>query len=261
MFPQKQLRTNTKDLFFELIKIDFKLRYNNSVLGFVWVLLKPFLLFLILYTVFTFIFLNEKNYGLNLLLGILLFSYFSEGTTRSVTALTDKAHILLKVDFPRTLTVFVPVANALINFLFGMLIFIIFWLVSSRTPLGFALFSLARFLPIVALLTLMIVAFAFFLSLLFVRFRDLHTIWELLMNLLFYATPIMYPITIFPENIQRFLLFNPLAIVITEGRRILVEGVAPHLTPFLIVFMVSAVFTFYGYIFFQKNVKKMLEYL
>ena len=92
---------NHLDLFYELVRTDFVMRYHNSVLGFIWVLLKPFLLFLIIVTVFSFLFKNQDpHYQLNLLLGLLLYNYFSESTLRGITCLSERSSVILKVTFP-----------------------------------------------------------------------------------------------------------------------------------------------------------------
>src|SRR3989344_5703318 len=109
---------NRWDLFYELVRTDFVMRYHNSVLGFIWVLLRPFLLYLIIVTVFSFLFKShDPNYQLNLLLGLLLYNYFAESTLRGVTSLYDRSSVILKINFPRIVAVYTSVANSFISFL------------------------------------------------------------------------------------------------------------------------------------------------
>ena len=111
------------DLLIEMVKTDFKLRYHGSVLGFIWVLLKPFLLFLILYIIFRYLFARGDIYfSLRLLLGLIIFSYFSEGTVHGLGALLSKANVILKVNFPRQIVVVASIINSLITLLISFII-------------------------------------------------------------------------------------------------------------------------------------------
>ena len=129
---KSKFRGNTGDLFYELIRTDFILRYHNSLLGFIWVLLKPFLIFVILVTVFSLVFkIQDRLYPLNLLLGILIYSYFAEATLRGITSLTEKSTIIIKVNFPKVIVIFTSVVNSFISFFFGFLVFLVFWFLAK----------------------------------------------------------------------------------------------------------------------------------
>ncbi|MEI7740986.1 MAG: ABC transporter permease [bacterium] len=244
------------DLLIELVKTDFKLRYNHTMLGFVWVVLKPLLIFSTIYLVFSFVFKNEPNFGLNLLLGIFIFGFFSEGISRGLSALSDKSHMILKISFSRQLLVLVPIINALINFLICFLIFLVFWFISP-VKVGFA----ALAFPIIILeLAVLMVGISFFTSLITVRFRDLSSIVEVFMNMLFYATPIMYPVTVFPQSIVAVLLKNPLAVAIEESRNVLVRGGNFRLAPIVYLGFI-AVFVFWlGLRYFKKHSSGVAEH-
>ncbi len=247
-----------KDLLMELVKTDFKMRYQNSALGFVWVLLKPFLLFGVLYLVFSFAFKNQDpHYCLNLLLGLILFHYFSEGTSRGLGALLDKANIILKINFPRHIAVLASVINSAINLLFSLIIFVIFWFF---TPTHVTLVGILGFFGFVFILTLIILGFSFFASILYARFRDLGPIWEVLLSVAFYATPILYPISMIPQKFYYLVFANPLAVIIHNSRSLLITGAPVNFQQTLFVTLFALIFFGLGWLFFNRQIKKVAEY-
>ncbi len=251
------LSRHHRDLLFELVRTDFKLRYNNSALGFVWVLLKPLLLFTILYGVFSFVFQREAHYGLSLLLRILLFSYFSEGTSRGLCSLVDRAPMILKVRFPRNIIVLVPILNAFINFSIGMLVFFLLSVFATLSLKG----SSIVFVYCVLLLTMVITGFALAASILYAKFRDTQSIWEVLLSLLFYSVPIIYPITILPLQVQRIVSVNPLAVLIEESTIVLINGGVADLWKMVYATVWSVVILGFGYWYFKRNSPKIAEFL
>ncbi len=250
-------KSNTWDLFYELIRTDFTMRYHNSVLGFIWVLLKPFLLFLIIFTVFSWLFKSQDPYyNLNLLLGLLLFSYFSEATLKGVTSLHDKASIILKVNFPKIITLITSIVNSFISFLSGFLVFIIFWLFIQPPA---SLINLPYFLLQVLILSGLILGLSFFLSIIYIKLKDILSIWEVFLRLIFYAAPIIYPLSIIPEKIKQLFFFNPLAVVIVESRSALVTNQAFVWSRTLYALIITAIFLIAGFWYFQKNIKQVAE--
>lgn len=177
-----------------LVVTDFKLRYQGSVLGYLWSLLRPLALFAILYVVFV-KFLRFGNavehFAVYLLLGIVLWNYFVEVTLGAVSIIVDKGDLMRKLSFPRYVIVLSGSFSALINLGFNMLVvFFFMWL--NHVP-----FTTSSFLIILPIIEMFILALslAFLLSALFVRFRDVNYIWEVVMQGAFYATPIIYPIS------------------------------------------------------------------
>lgn len=242
----------------ELVRTDFKLRYHNSILGFFWVLLKPFLIFSVIFTVFSYFFISQDPYyRLNLLLGILVFSYFSEGTIRGLTSLYDKSNIILKVSFPPLVAVLAPVFNSLLNFLFGFLIFSIFF-IASDLPISIMQLVFAALLII--LFTLFIIGISLFSSILFIRFRDLQSLWEIALQLLFYATLVIYPLTFVPHSILRLILLNPIAVTIVELRSILISPAYIHYKGLGITILLTILLLIFGNMFFNTNVRRIAEY-
>jgi ABC-2 type transport system permease protein len=204
-----------------MVSSDLKLRYQASFLGYLWTLLRPLAIFAILYVVFAkFIRLGEgvPYYAIYLLLGIVLWGFFSELTSQGLSSIVVRAPLLSKINFPRYVVVLSVGSSVTISFVLNMVVIAIF-MIASRVPVGVeVLWILPLFLEMVTLS----VAVALFLSALYVRFRDLDYIWQVLMQAAFYATPILYPLSLVPERWARILLLNPMAQIIQDTREVLV---------------------------------------
>ena len=214
--------THYADLLWILAKTDFKLRYHGSILGFLWVLLKPLSIFLVLNFVFRNIFgRGLEHYSVRLLTGIILWTYFSEATRVGMTTLLTKASLITKIATPKLVLLVASHLNSLWSFLINLGVLTVFYITDGVYPSGTALLSFL----ILALLTMMTVfSITLITAPLFVHFRDLDQIWEVLLTAGFYAAPIIYPLSIFPENRQWLLYFNPMTPIIQEAKSILVDG-------------------------------------
>jgi ABC-2 type transport system permease protein len=207
----------------QLVKTDFKLRYQGSALGYLWSLLRPLLLFLILYFVFT-KFLKVGNgvphYPVYLLLGIVLWNYFVEVTLGSVSVIVGKGDLLRKINFPKYIIVVSNSFAALINLAFNFVVIAIF-MRFGHVPLSWRdLFIL----PLILELFILSLSMALFLSALCVKYRDVTYIWEVCIQGGFYATPILYPLTKIPHEYAKFLILNPLAQIIQDARHAVVTS-------------------------------------
>lgn len=206
----------------QLVKTDFKLRYQGSVLGYIWSLLRPLFMFAILYVVFG-VFLKAKgnipHYPVYLLLGIVLWNYFSEVTTGSVAAIVGKSDLLRKINFPKYIIILAVSFSAFINLVLNSVVIAIFMIITKVDVHWHALIIV----PLVAELFIVSIGMAFFLSALFVRFRDVTYIWDVIMQAAFYATPILYPMSyVHNTKIDKLMLLNPMAQIIQDARHVLV---------------------------------------
>jgi ABC-2 type transport system permease protein len=205
----------------QLVKTDFKLRYQGSTLGYIWSLLRPLLLFATLYFVFA-VFLNIgrgiPHYPQYLLLGIVLWNYFAEVTGGSVAAIVGKGDLLRKINFPKYVIILAGSFSAFINLLLN---FVVIGFFMAMGHIGLTWHALL-IIPLVAELFIFSIAVAFFLSALFVRFRDVSYIWEVVMQAAFYATPILYPLTRIPHRYAKVLILNPMAQIIQDSRHALI---------------------------------------
>lgn len=217
------LSRQTRNLLKEMVRTDFKLRYQNSAIGYLWSLLKPLLTFAILYTVFTQLLrigADIPGYPVYLLTGVLMWSFFAETTNRSVTAIVSKGSLIRKINIPKYLVVVSGAISSLINLGLSILVLLLF---IAFTPATTITWSLVIFVPFLILqLFALATAASFVLSAMYVKFRDVSYIWEVVVQAGFYGTPILYPLQILPESIQKILVLNPMAQIIQDLRRILV---------------------------------------
>lgn len=205
----------------QLVVTDFKLRYQGSILGYLWSLLRPLAIFVILYIVFTkFLRLGTDipHAPVSLLLGIVLWSFFIEVTNNSVNVIVSKGDLIRKINFPKYVIILAGSFAALINLVLNLLVVLLFMFLNH---VDFRMVGLLFPLLVVELFVFAL-AIAFFLSALFVRFRDVSYIWEVFMQGAFYATPILYPLSLIPVVYAKILILNPLAQIIQDSRYVLV---------------------------------------
>jgi ABC-2 type transport system permease protein len=254
-----KLENRQFDLFKELVKTRFKLRYNNSVLGFVWVLMKPLLNFLILYFIFTAFRSgsHDPSFAANLFIGLILYYFFNESIIFGMNSLMDMANIILKVNFPRNIAVMSGLMMAVINFFINFLVIIVFTLLLGFRPnLGGVIY----FGFIVGLIFFLAYSITQFLSILFVKVRDLTNIVELGFNLLFWASAIFYNLEDMEGVTGQIIRLNPLALLIDSARKAFVLGEIAHVKAVLIIVAGTLVLFFMGKWFFNKNIRKIAEY-
>ncbi len=205
----------------ELVRTDFKLRYQGSALGYVWSLLRPLLLFVILYFVFTkFLKIGEgvPYFPVYLLVGIVLWNYFVEVTTGSVAAIVGRGDLMRKINFPKYIVILAGSFSALINLVLNGVVIAVFMVISNVPVTA----NVLLIIPLVIELFIAAIGVAFLLSALFVRFRDVSYIWEVITQAAFYATPILYPLTLVSHDVAKFMILNPMAQIIQDVRYALV---------------------------------------
>jgi ABC-2 type transport system permease protein len=205
---------------------DWKLRFYGSVLGYVWTLARPFLFFGVIYFVFTEIVglaKNVPNYGVYILFSIVLFNFFGEVTGNSVQALVAREGLLRKMRFPRLVIPMSVALTALFNLGCTLVAVMIFAVISGVYP-DWGWLELP---VIILLLALLATGIGMLLSALFVRYRDVQPIWEVVQQMLFYASPILYVTTIVPAKYQHAYMCNPLASLFSQMRHSVIDPTAP----------------------------------
>jgi ABC-2 type transport system permease protein len=213
-------------LTFTLAATDFKLRFFGSALGYVWTLMRPLMLFGVLYFVFTEVVkfgAGVEHYPVYLLTSIVLFTFFSETTSRGVTALVERENLLRKVRFPRLVIPLSVALHALFNLGLNLVVVFVFVFASGIEPR----LSWLQLPLLIALLVGLAVGVAMLLSALYVRYRDMEPIWEVVLQVLFYASPVFYVIATLPDSIEREAMANPLAAIFTQVRHALMDPSAP----------------------------------
>lgn len=209
----------------ELVITEFKLRYQGSVLGYLWSLLKPLFLFIILYFVFVY-FLRVgsevPNWPVAMLFGIVLWNFFSEITNNGVGSIVGRGDLIRKINFPKYIIVVASSISALINLVFNLIVLIAFIVISKVDITAMALLT-----PLFIIeLFVFGLGIAFILSTLFVRFRDINYIWEIIMQALFYGSAIIYPLSMIATpnpQLAHIILASPITQAIQDARATLID--------------------------------------
>jgi ABC-2 type transport system permease protein len=210
-----------------LAATDFKLRYFGSVLGYLWSLVQPLMLFGVLYTVFS-VLLNfsgsEKFYPVALLAGIVMFNFIAEATSGSVRSIVSREPLVRKIEFPRLAVPLATVLTALFNYSLNLVPVFVFLVAAGGSP-RWSWFELP---VIVLVLTLWLAGIAMLLSAMFVRYRDIEPIWTVVLQVLFYATPIFYTLDTVGQKtgdawVGNILMINPFAALLQQFRHAIVD--------------------------------------
>jgi ABC-2 type transport system permease protein len=206
---------------------DFKLRFFGSALGYFWQLMRPLLLFGVLYVVFTQAIklgADVKFFPVVLLTSIVLYTFFAEATSYAVTAVVDREQLVRKIQFPRLVIPTTTVVTATFNLALNFLVILAFAFASGVRP-----HKVWLEVPVLlGLLWLLAFGTAVLLSALYVRFRDVKPIWDVLLQVLLYGSPVIYAIeTIESEQAREILMLNPLGAIMQQMRHVLIDQNAP----------------------------------
>jgi ABC-2 type transport system permease protein len=263
---KKVLSKQNRALLSELVRTDFKLRYQGSVLGYAWSLLRPLMLFAILYVVFVKFLkvgVGVPHFPVYLLLGIVLWNFFSEMTTQGLGSIVGRGDLIRKIRIPRWIIVVSSSISALINLGLNLVVIAIFMVINEVSLTGMAVW----FPVIVAEVYIFALGVSLFLSAAFVKYRDISYIWEVIIQALFYLTPILYPLTLITNHdFQKLLLLNPMAQAIQDARNVLVtkdtltiaEVYGTSLARLFLLGGVLAVFVL-GLLYFKRNAEHFAE--
>jgi ABC-2 type transport system permease protein len=216
------------DLLWLIATTEFKRVYFGTVLGYLWSLIRPLMLFGVLLFVFTQVFRvgseHVEHYAVLLLLGIVLYTFFQEATTSSVTSVVSQEAVVRKTQFPRLVIPLSTVLTGVFNLGLNLVIVLVFLFAFGVEPT----WTWLLFPFVVAFLAALTAAVGVALSVLYVRFRDIAIIWAVVVQVLFYATPILYPVDFKGETFERLMMINPLAVIIEQVRVwVLNEPMAP----------------------------------
>jgi ABC-2 type transport system permease protein len=207
----------------ELSITQFKLKYTGSALGYVWSLVKPLMLFGIMYLVFSVLLkagAGVWEFPVQLLVGIVLWTFFAESTTQAMNAIAGASDLIRKAYFPRWILVVSSTGSALLSFAINTLLVVIVTLLLGQLDLSWR--SLLAPLYYIELATL-VLGLSLLLSALFVFFRDLGHIWEILSLVLFYGSAIVFPFSKIPASLQGIAGLNPIAQIVQDLRWALIS--------------------------------------
>ena len=262
------LNRKNRILLAELTATDFKLRYQGSVLGYLWALLRPLMMFAILYVVFAKLLRfggDIPHYPVYLLTGITMWSFFTECTSQGIQAMVVRGDLIRKISFPKYIVVVSATLTAVINMLINLVVVVIFALINGVTPSWTWLLVPFSLLELYALS----LGISFLLGAIHVKYRDITSIWDVCIQALFYAVPIIYPISLVAESsvlAAKIILLNPIAQAIQDIRHNLIttetittwnfiENPAVRIIPIALIIIILIRAAFY----FRKKSKFFAE--
>jgi len=248
----------------EMVVTDLKVRYQNSVLGYIWSLLKPLFLFAILYIVFIFIIplgKDVEHYPVYLLTGVVVWNFFTEATTMGTMSVVLRENLIRKISIPTFLIVLASQCAALINLGLNLIVIFIFSILNGIQP-GVDWLLLV---PLVVELFMLTFGISLFLSSFFVKYRDILYIWEIATQAGFYATPIIYPLMSVPSCLHKWFFINPMAQIIQDARYIIATKTSVnmwstiHSAAVIIPFMMVSLVFVVGVVCFKQRSRFFAE--
>ena len=250
----------------ELVKTDFKLRYQGSMMGHLWSILKPLMLFSVMYVVFI-KFLgfgrDMPHFAVALLLGMVIWSFFAETMSMGLMSIVARGDLLRKLSFRKEIIVLSVTVSAFINFVINLLVVLFFCVLNHVEISKYALIAPLYIIPLFAFS----LGVAFILATMFVYFRDIAPVWEVVMQAGMYATPIIYSLSmIHNKTVISLMLLNPLATIIQDLRHLLIysgnQTIGDFVTdkwviaiPYILPFVVLII----GYAIFKKHAERFAE--
>lgn len=217
-------------LLYELVARDVKIKYRKSVLGVLWTLLNPLLMMIILSIVFSNLFrFDVENYSLYLLAGQIIFNFYNESTSGSMTSILGNASLIKKVYIPKYLFVVSRISSSVINIMSSFCALIIVMLF-TRAELHFTMF-----LAIIPLLYLFIfsLGIGLILAALTVKFRDVLHLYAVFLTALMYLTPVIYPMSMLPGWVHAIVSINPLTGILTMFRNVVIYNTLPTMAEWI----------------------------
>ncbi len=244
----------------ELIKIltisDLKVKYQSSVLGFAWSLLNPLLMMLVLYLVFSNVFnANQDNFALYLLIGIVSWRFMSIGSSAAIGAIVGKPSLVTKIYIPRQVLVMSVVLSSLISSILEFLV-----LVPLLIILGAGISPYILLFPFIHIIYFLIVyGLSLTLSALYVYYRDLNHIWDVLIQIGFFLSPIVYPLSTVPSHYLKYYMLNPITALMQMYRDVLLYHQLPALRDVALTVAFGLLIVIAGSIVFKKMERRFAE--
>ncbi len=249
-----------KGLFFFLVRRDIKLRFQQTVIGFLWIILQPLLQLLIFYVLFAILIpipTSGVPYALFYLSGFVVWQFFTQVVNNSANSLVGNIGVIIKSYFPRLALPLATVAGALVDFGVSFLVLMVFLVINGGYPITL------RYLLLPVLLVLTIIfssAVGLLFGALMVVFRDMKNLLNFIVMIWMYITPIIYPVTIAPEKYQILFYLNPLTSLVEAYRWVFLnESGLPHYKYLLVSLGVAIVIWFGGAIAFRAMENKIAD--
>jgi lipopolysaccharide transport system permease protein len=246
------------------VQREFQSKYRNSILGAIWTILNPLAMIVVYTVIFSQVMRNRLPgagsayaYSIYLCAGVLTWNLFTEIALKGQSVFIDNAGLIKKLNFPRICLPIIVVLNALLNFgiIFGL--FTLFMIISGNFP-GWPFLAL---LPVLLLQVLLAIGLGMVLGILNVFFRDVGQFFNIFLQFWFWFTPVVYPVTALPEEVRRWLAFNPMAPVVMAYQDILVKQTMPHWASLVPATALAALLCLLGMQLFKKRAGEMVDEL
>jgi len=246
----------TRGILFNFAVYDLKIRYRNSVLGVLWSFIEPLLLLAVLFVVFSTMFRFEiPNFPIYLLLGIVCYRFFQNGTTLALNSLTNRSATITQIYFPRSIPGLSAGITSAIMLIFELMVLGIFMAAFQFIPTITILL-----LPLVLMLELLLVlGIALPLSVLNAKFKDTEFIWGVVLSAGFFLTPIFYQFDMLPEAVRNVLQFSPMVQIVTMAHHVVLYGTLPSINTVLYAVGSISAITAIGYLIFRKYQARIAE--
>jgi ABC-2 type transport system permease protein len=249
--------SNYASLVIQFALKDFKIRYTHSALGYAWSVLNPLMFFFIYYTVFSFFMrLDVPNYPAFLLLGVVLWNFFSEGTANGAGAMLARADLLTKAVMPREIVVYSALLSAALTFVINLAVFMgLLWVTGTKLTITAICFPL-----LLVDLVLLTLGMSLFLAPLYVRYRDVGYLWGIVLQVGFWLTPIIYLDLMMPARFRWLVWINPMGRIIGDSRRALIYGWWPGPRGLVLTTLISVAVCIVGYVSFRRLQGRVVEH-
>jgi len=246
----------TKGILFNFAISDLKIRYRNSALGVLWSLVEPLLLLGVMFIVFSTMFKQEiPNFPIYLLLGIISWNFFKNGTSIALASLKNRSSLITQIYFPRSIPGLSSGVTSSIMLLNEILVLGIFMVAFNFLPPITIIF-----LPLVFLLEFfLIIGISLPLSVLNVKYKDVEFIWGIFLQAGFFLTPVFYQFDMLPENVRNILQFSPMVQIVTMAHHVVLYGTIPSVNSILYAVASTLMITIIGYVIFRKLQARIVE--
>lgn len=239
-----------RSLLEELVSRDVKIKYRRSVLGVLWTLLNPLLMMIVLSVVFSNLFkFDIENFPLYLLSGQVIFNFFNDATTNAMSAIVGNAALIKKVYVPKYMFVLSRIFSSFIN-LMASCAALFMVMIATRTELHWTI--LLAVIP-VTLVVLLALGVGLILSAITVKFRDIMHLYSVLMTILMYLSPVIYPISILPDWLYKLVMLNPITNILMMFRDTVLNNTVFSLQSFMVALLETVMFLVIGVYVFRKN--------
>ena len=242
----------TKGILFNFALSDLKVRYRNSVLGILWSIIEPLLLLGVLFVVFSTMFkFDIENFPIYLLLGIITWNFFKNGTSIALGSLTNRAAFVTQIYFPRS----IPGLSAGITASIMLMTELVILITLNFSPS----ITILYLIPVFLLEFLLILGISLPLSVLNAKFKDVEFIWGVVLQAGFFLTPIFYQFDMLPETVRSVLQFSPMVQIVTMAHHVAIYGELPTVNSVLYAIFSVLVIVVVGYLIFRKLQGRIVE--